>query len=292
MVPGGVRRGGAAFVSTAEKREFLEKTARERPEYREILGLFRDVFSFIEGKEGETGITFAAPAAHREARKKAGLPLLSSDSVRTDPGTAARFLRGVAEGLRCAAREGTEDSDRLVRALEEGRLDTGSLFRACLARDRRAIEEAAAAAGARPTLLEFILEVPLRTALERFSGSLDPAAFGEWAEGYCPVCGGRPGMGEIAGEEGRRSLCCSGCFFKWPYKRLKCPYCGNEDPASLTYFTAGEGPVRVDVCRQCSRYIKTRDSRQGDALVPLEAEDLATLHLDLLAGKEGLERGR
>ncbi|MBW6504711.1 hypothetical protein K0B90_10625 [bacterium] len=26
--------------------------------------------------------------------------------------------------------------------------------------------------------------------------------------------------------------------------------------------------------------------------MPLEAEDLATLHLDLLAGKEGFERGK
>jgi FdhE protein len=46
------------------------------------------------------------------------------------------------------------------------------------------------------------------------------------------------------------------------------------------------------VCRKCSRYLKTRDARLGDADVPLEAEDLATLHLDLLAGKEGFERGK
>ena len=99
-------------------------------------------------------------------------------------------------------------------------------------------------------------------------------------------------MDELSGEEGRRFLSCSGCFFKWPYKRLKCPYCGNEDPESLSYFTAGDGPTRVGVCRKCSRYIKTRDSRKGNADVPLEVEDLATLHLDLLAAKEGFERGK
>lgn len=97
---------------------------------------------------------------------------------------------------------------------------------------------------------------------------------------------------EHGGEEGRRYLSCSACFFKWPYKRLKCPYCGNEDPDLLTYFEAGEEPTRVGVCRKCARYIKTRDSRKGHGDIPLEIEDLATLHLDLLAGKEGFERGK
>jgi formate dehydrogenase maturation protein FdhE len=45
--------------------------------------------------------------------------------------------------------------------------------------------------------------------------------------------------------------------------------------------TALEHPEYIDVL-----------PRLGNADVPLEAEDLATLHLDLLAGKEGFERGK
>jgi FdhE protein len=48
----------------------------------------------------------------------------------------------------------------------------------------------------------------------------------------------------------------------------------------------------VDSCKACSRYIKTRDSRKGNADVPLDVEDLLTMHLDLLATREGLERGK
>jgi FdhE protein len=65
----------------------------------------------------------------------------------------------------------------------------------------------------------------------------------------------------------------------------------DEVPDSLSYFQAGEGPTRVDVCRKCSRYLKTRDARRGHAGVPMDVEDLTTMHLGLMAVKEGFERG-
>lgn len=55
---------------------------------------------------------------------------------------------------------------------------------------------------------------------------------------------------------------------------------------------AGNGVTRVDTCKACSRYIKTRDSRKGAADIPLDLEDLLTMHLDLLAAREGFERGK
>jgi FdhE protein len=94
------------------------------------------------------------------------------------------------------------------------------------------------------------------------------------------------------GEEGRRYLSCATCNVRWSFKRLKCPYCGTEDGEKLSYFTAGDGPCRVDTCGACSRYIKTRDSRRGHDRVPLEIEDLLTIHLDLLASREGFARGK
>jgi FdhE protein len=141
-------------------------------------------------------------------------------------------------------------------------------------------------------LVEYVFEIPLKTALELFSAEIAPGDCAGWQEGYCPVCGSRAGMAELAGEEGRRSLSCSACTFRWQFKRLQCPFCGNEEMDKLGYFVAGEGPTRVDSCKACSRYIKTRDSRQGNADVPLDVEDLLTMHLDLLAAREGLERGK
>ncbi len=283
---------GAAAARTAERLAGIERLSRERPEYREILSVFRELYGFVSGKEGATGIAFAVPAASRAERVAAGLPLIGPDAVRVDGDKASAFLGGVIAVMSHVGTEGRDALDALGRALARGALDLPALFAACLSRERGVVADAAAAVSVPPPLLEFVLEVPLKTALEGVASSLDPKEFEGWAQGYCPVCGGRAGMDELAGEEGRRYLFCSGCCFKWPYKRIKCPYCGTEDPGVLSYFTAGEGPTRVGVCRACSRYIKSRDSRAGSADVPLDVEDLATLHLDLMAAKEGFERGR
>jgi FdhE protein len=277
---------------TAEKIAHLERTAAERPEYRDVLRPFREIFAYVEGREAATGIRFAVPEGNGTERVRGGLPLLSPESLSVEPGDAKAFLTGLLGVLRQVGREGGDALDRIGRALGEGNVDLAALYSACLSRERDAVEAAAKALEIPSPLLVFVIEIPLKTALERVAEGLDPSRFDGWKEGYCPVCGSRAGMDELSGEEGKRHLSCSTCYFRWPYPRIRCPYCGNDDPDTVSYFTAGEGPVRVGVCRKCSRYIKTRDARIGNASVPMEAEDIATLHLDLLAGREGFERGK
>jgi FdhE protein len=140
--------------------------------------------------------------------------------------------------------------------------------------------------------LEYVVEIALKGAVERVAEGYAPGTLAGSEEGFCPVCGSRAGMAELVGEEGRRLLSCSACTHRWPFKRLKCPCCGNEETEKLSYFSADDGPTRVDTCTACSRYIKTRDSRKGNAEVPLEVEDLLTIHLDMLSAREGFERGK
>jgi FdhE protein len=278
--------------STADKIGHLRKTAFEHPEYNDVLLPFEEIFGYVDGKEAGTGILFAVPEGNGTERVQGGLPLLSPEALSVDRDAATAFLSGLLGVLRRVGREGHADLDRIGEGLSGGSLDLASLYVACLARKRDVVDQAAAALSVQAPLLAFVLEIPLKTALEHLSSSLPPERFDGWKEGYCPVCGSRAGMAELSGEEGKRWLSCSACFFRWPYPRIQCPYCGNTDPETLSYFTAGNGPTRVGVCRKCSRYLKTRDARLGNADVPLEAEDLATLHLDLLAGKEGFERGK
>lgn len=276
---------------TAEKLAFLRQTTHDSPEYGEILPLFLELYAAIDGRESETGISFTTPTGHTAERVAGGLPLLTPDHMSVNQARATIFLTGVIDALLHAGKDGGNELRLLREALAAGRVDLTPLFAGCLLRDRKILDDAAAAIGVPSPLLEFALEPVLKTALETYAEGVSPAQVEGWQEGYCPVCGSRAGMGELAGEEGRRLLSCSTCLYKWPYKRIKCPYCSNEDPELLSYFVVGEGPTRVDVCRKCSRYLKTRDTRQGHAAVPLDAEDLATIHLDLLAAKEGFERG-
>lgn len=271
---------------------FIEEVSQTVPEYGEVLGLFRAIFAYADGRQGKTGISFAPDLTHREEGVRNGFPLLSAEAMTVDAAGAEALLAGLLAVMEQESREGGAELRVFAAALGEGKLDLPDLLGACLRRDRGGIESAAAASGVQATLLEFALETVLKAALEPYAAGLKEADFQGWQEGYCPVCGSRAGMGELVGAEGHRYLSCCTCFFKWPYKRVQCPYCENDDAGSLSYFMVDDGPTRVDVCTKCSRYLKTRDSRKGQGDVPLEAVDLATIHLDLVAGREGFERGK
>ncbi|MBN2445875.1 MAG: formate dehydrogenase accessory protein FdhE [Phycisphaerae bacterium] len=111
--------------------------------------------------------------------------------------------------------------------------------------------------------------------------------------GTCARCDSAPALAVRIGEEGRRVLCCSLCGRRWTFARLACPHCGNRDQQRLATLAVGENEPRwIEVCDACGQYVKTTDARrlsEGAALVAL-VEDTATLHLDLLAEKEGYRR--
>ena len=108
--------------------------------------------------------------------------------------------------------------------------------------------------------------------------------------GFCPFCGGLPGMGEIR-EEGKRVLHCPFCATEWDFPRMQCPYCLNEDQEKLSYFEVeGEAGHRVDICRHCQHYLKTIDTREKEGPLDWEVEDYLTLYLDHLAQEEGYKR--
>ena len=139
-------------------------------------------------------------------------------------------------------------------------------------------------------LIDLFIEESLRPELEcvaeKYGSVIDKA---HWTEGYCPICGKEPKIGEIRnGEEGERYLFCHQCGFKWNFLRIKCPFCGNEEQHSLAYFAVeGEERYRVDVCNKCRRYIKMVDLANTKEEVDLDVEDIATLHLDMIAYDEG-----
>ena len=113
-----------------------------------------------------------------------------------------------------------------------------------------------------------------------------------WSQGICPVCSRPADLSLLRDNEGKRSLFCLQCDFEWPYKRLQCPFCENEDQDQLSYFTIDnkdQEKYRVNVCHQCQRFIKTIDLRKTDNKINLEIENLITLHLDLQAAKEGFK---
>lgn len=104
----------------------------------------------------------------------------------------------------------------------------------------------------------------------------------------CPACGGRPGVGKHAKEDGLRLLRCSACGHEWAYPRMACVACDETEPDRIEVAYAPEDQGRrVYMCRTCRNYVKISDERLLDGAVYLPLEDIATLHLDERAQEKG-----
>lgn len=108
-----------------------------------------------------------------------------------------------------------------------------------------------------------------------------------WLKGYCPVCGSLPGFLHLEGK-GERRAHCSWCGTEWGLYRLQCPVCDNRAHESLGYLYAEQEPqYRAQYCRLCKHYFKLIDMRELVDPVCIPLEEWTTIHLDLLAQKEG-----
>jgi len=283
---------GVHMPTTEQKISALLQAAHTSPEYADIVPLFIGIYDYVNGREKQTGISIELSCSDLKECPEGKAPLLNPADVRVDREQTVDFLRGIIDVLSRTGQENTQYLQLIGAALEDGTIDPAPLYTAILERRRAPIHESSDLLAVPAALIEYIFEIPLKTALQNLSSGYGEEHFVGWQENFCPICGSRAGMAELRGEEGHRRLSCSACSFSWPYKRLTCAYCGCSDPEKLSYFTAGDGATRVDTCTACSRYIKTHDARKSAAALPLEVEDLLTIHLDLLAAKEGFERGK
>jgi formate dehydrogenase accessory protein FdhE len=112
--------------------------------------------------------------------------------------------------------------------------------------------------------------------------------------GHCPRCGGAPNLSARRpapeSEALARFLLCELCGGEWPFVRVKCPSCFEDDPAKLPTFQSEHHPtVRIESCESCHRYLKAFDLAVDGRLLP-EVDDLASVVIDLWAQEEGFTR--
>jgi formate dehydrogenase accessory protein FdhE len=111
--------------------------------------------------------------------------------------------------------------------------------------------------------------------------------------GHCAMCGSPPSVARLRREDGKRLIACGLCGTEWEFERLACPWCDSRDASALTVLRADEAEPRwIEACEACRGYVKTVDERRlplGGVIIPV-VEETATLHLDLLAEREGYIR--
>jgi FdhE protein len=131
---------------------------------------------------------------------------------------------------------------------------------------------------------KFYWRVLMQPYAEHFS---KPPGVG--AASTCPSCGSRPVVGVLRGEGdgARRALICHLCASEWPYRRLICPNCGEEDKEKLPVYVAAEiDHIRVEACDTCRTYLKSVDLTKDGFAVPA-VDEIATVALNLWAEEHG-----
>jgi FdhE protein len=132
----------------------------------------------------------------------------------------------------------------------------------------------------------------LRHVLAKSIGDVRDDVAEVWKRGVCPTCGTDASLAILVeAEAGReRMLACACCQTLWKFKRVGCPYCGNDSQETLTSIEVeGENDVRLDLCEACHAYTKTWVGPTERATLFLH--DWPTLHLDVIARERGYTRG-
>ncbi len=269
-----------------ETLQVIERHKTTNPQYSELLDILGEILILREEHRKKiTKSIFPIDEGHLAAKLQGGLPLVDFASAKLDLREPKKFFLALLE---IGKRRNPVETQQILKDLEEGTLDYEAMVYESFASEG---EEAPAGETDDDTidLLKFFVEESLRPSLEfvtdLYGGRI--AQIG-WNEGYCPVCGRMPKIGHLVDKEGKRHLFCSQCGFEWRFRRVKCPFCGNEEQQTLSYFTVeGDERYRVDVCDVCKHYIKTLDFRNAGEEAILDVEDVATLHLDMLAHEEG-----
>ncbi|MBE3582421.1 MAG: formate dehydrogenase accessory protein FdhE [Thermoanaerobacteraceae bacterium] len=213
-----------------------------------------------------------------------GVPMIRLNTPEIDLHTFVNVASKVGEALK----ENAADPGHLDRVLEVISSERETVVPALLQQSYDELlglaQKYRLPAGEFFAILTQTLQPFVRLYGQTIAFSLD---LNQWMYGYCPVCGGEPYLACLA-DTGKRHLFCSLCGFKWPYKRLGCPYCGNTDPHKISFLEVGDGAYRLYMCEVCKRYLKAVDERKArDKLEDPHRMHISTGFLDALAVDQG-----
>lgn len=254
----------------------------EHPEWRPLLAVIEEALREAERPQWARFV----PALEHSGR--GGRPLLDGAVISVAPRLVRRWV-GHILGIATAA--GTE-VEPLARRVAEGGLDPLLLFESAVSQDVDRFHEVALAGEGHHGLLKglaSLIALPMLQSCRRAWAERVP---GDWAYGFCPICGAWPALAEKRGLDGARHLRCGGCGGDWRTEWLRCPFCGEGDHEKLGSLVSTEKLERetIEICDRCSGYVKTMTTLSAIRPEHVVLEDLATVVLDIAALERGYRR--
>jgi FdhE protein len=264
----------------------LARICDERPELAELAVQLNACLraAYADAVEATAPRITSESAAEKLS---AGIPLLRGESLDLDRKSLVERWQRIVAALKPYR---PDAAPALAGATSPEKLDLVDLAMHALAGQPHAIHEKADSLGLDVSLTSSVLWLTLFPSLVSIRSALEPSLrAAAWNRGYCPACGSYPKLGEFRGLEQIRWLRCGLCAAQWELSRLRCPYCDNRDHQRLGYLhvQGEEGKYRAATCDQCRRYTKMCSTLTPMTPPQVLANDLATVHLDLLAADRG-----
>ena len=282
---------GEKFYYIDKVRRRIDSIIQERPSHKEILEFLREIMTEQYKIRKNIKIDPAKIGKEKVKGLIEGFPLLDKKDLPLDIASAASLFKKLCKVLSRSI-ESSRDAKRINQALASKDIDLLELFKHNSAENGEYVQALSKKLAVSERLLYFLVENSIKPILEVYADELKEYVDQDtWWRGYCPICGSTPLIAGLR-EEGERFLVCSSCSYEWRFRRLKCPFCENEDHKGLRYFyTEREGKVnRVDVCEKCKTYIKAIDLRELPSDFISFVEDAGTLYMDVLAQTKGYRR--
>jgi FdhE protein len=282
------------FATTPDQvNKAIETVIKNNPVYKDMLGFYGRLFVAQEESRSRLRIEpLQIPDDVLSVKTQEKFPLIELKDFAYDEDESARLFTAICNLAKEANPKLAASAAVLLNAVDTD-LRPENLFSALLNGNEAIFENITEKLEIEKPILGLITYHSLRPSL--CTGAIQLSAYLKkdepWLKGYCPICGSTPILSILEGE-GARSLICSFCWHQWSVKRIYCPFCDSSDNKNLHYlFSEEEKDLRVDLCDNCNKYIKTLDTRQTDRIIYPPLEQVSTLHLDLKAQEEGFEAG-
>lgn len=265
-----------------EKLERINEIKRQKNFYDQLFSLFEPILAEREAFQKRQDFPdFSVDRQRVETNLSKNIPYIDADFFKLVKTPAEVYFKTVFEKI-------SEKLGENAKAIEETLVTNSSGFQKFFTRDIHAVSDEF---GCDPRLVVFLIRQCRKPFLEvlreKYTEFYDG---GKWHASVCPVCGSLPFIEEIREENGKRFACCLDCGMQWALKQILCPYCRCTDQQKLGYFSSETEPFyMVSFCVACKYYIKSLDFRELTKTVIPEVEHIATLHLDIVAKKEGFK---
>ena len=268
----------------------IQQLKKKRPGYGKILDFYQKVKKAQDKSKASLKIEpIKLRKEWKELLAKEGFSLIPKEDYPLDIEASVKLFQTLCQIGEEANPHMAEQVGKIKEALDNKKIDLKNLLKKGV--NEQKIEKVADEFGLDKKVFLFLIQSSakpsIEAGMEQLRNELDPET---WLKGYCPMCGSLPFLSLLKEEEGKRYLLCSYCGYQWRIDRLICPFCNNKEQEFLQYFCGeGEEVYRIDLCDKCHQYIKTIDYRTLEESDPV-LEDLATLHLDILAIQKGHQR--